>query len=80
MKIVLVQWDDAGLERHSMTKEEVKELTPMNRTNIGVLLHQDKEKIILVSGTVGDKGMTIYDQPLVIPTGIVKQMWRLKAR
>ena len=72
--LVEVIWEDAGLESLQLTIEEALTLKPMLRKNIGYLIHQDEDKIILVFGFVedSDRHKSVCDQILVLPIGIVR--------
>ena len=73
-QIVEIIWLDAGLESMQLSIEEAKILKPMPRKNIGYLIHQDEDKVILAFGFIEDseKYKSVCDQILILPIGIVK--------
>ena len=78
-QIVEVDWLDAGCEIGNIPLEAVRELTPMPRKNVGYLVVDDKEKIIISSGWLGDNehNTEAYENNLVIPAGMVVSIKRL---
>ena len=76
MKIVRVAWLDAGMESHNLSTEEAKKVKPMPRYNVGYLLEETDEKIVICFGAIvdADKDMSVWDCTLVIPKGIVTEM------
>lgn len=76
-KIVEVIWFDAALESAQMELEDAKSIMAMPRKNVGYLLRDDKKEIVIGFGLVEDEGhhnKIVYDQVLVIPRGIIKEV------
>lgn len=80
MRIVEVEWNDAGLESMQITEEDARNITSMPRRNVGYLLEGNKENIVLVFGIIQDRERHcgVLDQVLVIPKGMVKEIKELK--
>ncbi len=81
MKIVMVEWIDAACETHGqLSLEAVEALTPLSRRNVGYLVREDKDKIVLSFGDIADKDhqCSAYDVSLVIPRGTIKSIKELK--
>ena len=80
MKKVLVRWLDAGMETCHLSLEEAKNVTPMPRENVGFLLDQTEEKLVLSFGFIQDNqhhGQTLWDATLVIPSGFILEVIEL---
>lgn len=73
MKIVRVHWLDAGMESHNLSTDEAKGVKPMPRSNVGYLLEDTDEKVVICFGEIIDvnKNMSVWDCTLVIPKGVV---------
>ena len=80
MKIVEVEWLDAGCERSSMTVEGVQHLTPMPRSNVGYLTSEQSDHIVVSFGWLSDRehNMEVYEDNLVIPIGMIMSIKTLK--
>lgn len=80
MRKVEVEWRDAGLESMHITEEEARKLTAMPRRNVGYLLEDNKENIVLVFGIIQDRERhgEVLDQVLIIPKGMVDEIKELK--
>lgn len=79
MNIVEVFWLDAGLESLQLNKEDALLIKPLERTNVGYLLSDCDEKVILVFGIIEDRDKHggVFDQTLVIPKGMVTKITTL---
>jgi len=73
MKIVEIDWLDAGCERSSMPIEQVKKLVPMPRSNVGYLVYQDKTKVVISFGRIEDSNIdhVAFEDNLVIPKSMI---------
>ncbi len=73
MKVVEVFWVDAGFENSHLSEEQVKAITPLPRHNVGYLMVDDGEKVILCFGYIEDREHNegVWDGALVIPRGMV---------
>ena len=80
MDLVKVKWLDAAFENAGQHAEQALAIKPIPRYNVGMLLHEDSEKVLLVFGVVdhGTPAEIVYDGVLVIPRGMVTEITRLK--
>ena len=80
MKIVEVEWLDAGCERGVMPLEQVRGLTPMPRKNVGYLTSETEERIVVSFGWIADNEHHTqgYEDNLVIPKGMLVSIKELK--
>ena len=79
-KVVLVKWLDAGCESTQLNEASAKKVSPMPRENVGYLLEDNEEKVVVVFGIIADGDHRVYDQTLVIPRGIVLEVKELNER
>lgn len=80
IEYVRVEWMDAHSSLDSITISELLKAKPFLTESVGILIHEDKEKIIL---SFMNFGFNIKDEPLVkhyqvIPKGMVKKITKLK--
>lgn len=75
MKKVEVDWIDAQSSLEGIDIEELKKIPILKTKSSGYLIHQDKEKIILVFMIFGDNWVKHYQ---VIPRGMVQKIKYLK--
>ncbi len=78
--MVRVEWIDAHGSMDCMTVEELIKEEPFLTESVGMLMHEDKEKIIL---SFMNFGFNLNESPLiqhyqVIPKGMVKKITKLK--
>ena len=81
-KIVRVKWLDAGCESLQLNEEDAKKTSPMPRENVGYLLADNEEKVVVAFGIVEDRDrhIKVYDQTLVVPKGMVLEVKELNER
>ena len=82
MEIVEVLWVDAGFENSHLSEEQVKAMSPMPRKNVGYLIVNNEEKLILCFGYIEDRehNQGVWDGALVIPKGLVKDVKATRAK
>ena len=73
MKIVRVTWLDAQCELDDLPQEVSAELQPLRRQNIGILINEDAKVVRIAYGLIEneDKEISAYDNPLIIPRGMI---------
>ena len=74
MKIVKVIWFDAWGDDAQLVVDAVTDFEPIERRNVGYLIKDDEDKIILTQGIVENpylEGLRI-DGCVVIPKGMIK--------
>lgn len=76
VKIVKVSWLDAALETHSSVLSDAKNYKPILREQFGGLIHQSKERIVVVFGTIeGFKDdEATFEHAMIIPRGMIKKL------
>ncbi len=76
MKSVEVTWQDAGCERENLDFEQASKLHPVTRKNLGYLICDDDERVIICFGIIDDcdKKMSCTSDTLVIPKGDVQEL------
>ena len=84
MKIVEVTWLDAWSEQDDVTIEALEGLKPITRHNIGYLIQETEDVIILAAGisekTAKSADMHAKDtftERILIPRGTIQQIWIL---
>ena len=82
MRRVEVHWRDAAFENAGQHRTEALAISPIERYNVGLLLHEDQEKVLLVFGVIshGAPDDAVYDGILVIPRGMVTSIVDLEAK
>jgi len=80
MRIIEVTWVDACLEEAHILLSGAETLTPLVRKNVGYVIHEDAEAIVILYGVIENawKGNSASDIPLCIPKGMVKEIKELK--
>lgn len=80
MQKVEVVWLDAATEEAHIPLEEALKLTPIERSNVGYLLVEDNDRILLAYGILNNmfKGLTAYDYSMEIPKGMIVKIKKLK--
>jgi len=73
MQIVEVTWLDAGCEHEDLDIERAKEINPMPRRNVGYLVEDNEDKLVVCFGIIEDKDKknSCTSDTLVIPKSIV---------
>ena len=76
MNRVEVTWLDAGCEHEHLDIERAPDITLMERMNVGYLLTDNDERVVLCFGTIQDHdhNATTTSDTLVIPRGDVKRI------
>lgn len=75
MKLVLIQWEDSFFGVGEWQRfDELKSLPVAHCISCGLLLHETEDKVILIM----NRGGTTGSQPIAIPRGCVKKMWKLR--
>ena len=81
MKIVEVTWLDAWSSSDDAPVEAIEGLKPITRRNVGYLLNEDKDGIILAAGisekaAVGEdaKRKDTFSDRILIPQGVIQGM------
>jgi hypothetical protein len=74
LKKVKIIWEDAWSDTAYLLADAAEHVSPAIRENIGYLLRNDNEVVVLTSGTVSNlfKGQTMIDGLHVIPKAVVK--------
>lgn len=77
--IVEIEWLDAACEHENLTVEEAEKINPVKRHNVGYLICENDEKVIISFGSVNDidKEGFCYQDILVVPRGDVKKIFYL---
>jgi len=80
MELVEVEWIDAGCETQNLSQEEALNLHGLTRRNVGYLLMDTEERVIICFGKIDDldRHSGVLDTTLVIPRGIVRVVKPLK--
>jgi len=80
MRRIEVIWVDACIEEAHIPLSGAETLTPLVRRNVGYVVREDAEAIIIQFGIIENiwKGNSASDIPLCIPKGMVKEIKELK--
>lgn len=78
MKVVEVLWQDAVMEDDFRNPEAAVNQQPMNRRNVGYLVLDGEEKVIICYGILSEEnGSVRYDDRFVIPKGMITSIKEL---
>lgn len=80
MRKVEVIWVDACIEEAHIPLSGAETLTPILRRNMGYVVHEDTEAMIILFGILENvwKGNSAGDVPLCIPKGMIKKIKELR--
>jgi len=82
LKIVLIRWLDATGSSVKMPLTEALKLKLQEVVEVGILIHEDDEKLLLCStiyppdANLGEK-QAVLEQPFLIPKALVKEVREL---
>ena len=81
MKIVLVQWEDITSTQDNLPIKDAKRFTPIKRDNIGYLVQELPDAIIISWGCLYyDKDRTESDATKVIDKGVITKITELSPK
>lgn len=82
MKVTEVTWIDACSEDAMIDVTYIENMLPMERKNVGYIIRETEEYLILVSGNIFnvEKGIELYDHTLLIPKRMVKDVKATRPR
>lgn len=75
--IVEVVWIDAAHVEVESTEEQLKQLEPCQTTSYGMLVINDKDRIV-IAGSYNDDGERVYRDSICIPVGMIVSVTKLK--
>lgn len=77
MILVMVKWVDSAFAHGWTLKETARKHTVSAIVSVGILLHEDREKITIMQ-SVSDKDDA--GDGITIPKCSIKKIWRLKVK
>ncbi|MFA5054025.1 MAG: hypothetical protein WC565_08190 [Parcubacteria group bacterium] len=80
MQVVQVDWLDAAGESQHIPPEEAATLQPLLRVNVGFLLDERDDAIVMCAGIIQDQDSqcTGCEGTVVIPKGMIQQVRKLE--